>query len=64
MVTDIQKEEILNRFCDLYEGREKEIGCYPLVYGDLLLVAQEMAIPISEIAMVLYTEMKTLGFKD
>lgn len=63
MVTDIQKEGILNRFCDLYEGREGEVGCKPLVYGDLLLIAEEMAIPIGEIAEVLSTELNKV-FKE
>ena len=66
MVTETQKEEILNHFCDLYEGREEEIACNPLVYGDLLLLAERMAIPVGEVAMVLCNELdkviKELGW--
>lgn len=57
-----ERERILNHFCDLYEGREEEIACEPLAYGDLLLLAEEMAIPVSEVAAVLCAELdKELG---
>ena len=62
-MNDTQKEKILKRFCDSYEGREKEVGCKPLVYGDLLLIAEEMAIPVKEVAMVISVEIDK-AFKE
>ncbi len=63
MIPDIEKERILNRFCSLYEGREEEMGCKPLVYGDLLLIAEEINISIGEVAMVISVELDKV-FKE
>ncbi len=57
MVTEVLKEQILGRFCDLYEGREQEIGCQPLVYGDLLFIAQGTNTSVEEVALVLFEEL-------
>jgi len=60
MVTDIQRERILTHFCNLYESREKEIVCAPLVYGDLLLIAEKMSLPVEDVAMVLCNELDSI----
>jgi hypothetical protein len=53
MMAETKRDEILNLFCDRYEGRETEIDCQAIVYGDLLLICEETDIPIDEVAAVL-----------
>ena len=52
------KDEVLNRFCDIYEGREDEITQPGLVYGDLCLIADDLDITVSEVSEILKDAME------
>lgn len=59
-MVDKEKEDILRTFCDRFEGREGEIGCKPIVYGDLLMMSQELDISVEDIASTLVSELNQL----
>ena len=58
-----KQEEIIKAFCDRYEGRESEIGCKPIVYGDMQMIADELRISIQDVAVALISELDQLEEK-
>lgn len=50
MVTQNLKDEIVIKFCERFEGREKEIPNPLIVRGELLMLANELGIPLQDVA--------------
>lgn len=59
-ITKSRRDAILTLFCERFDGREEEIGCKPVVYGDLIMIASELNIPIEEVADILLSELNQI----
>lgn len=53
MLTQNLRDEILIKFCDRFDGREKEMVNPLIVRGELLMIANAMEVSLQDVALVL-----------
>ena len=53
MITQNLRDEIVIKFCERFEGREKEVPNPLIVRGELLMIANEVVASLHDVAMAL-----------
>ena len=60
----VKHAEIIATFCNRFEGRENEVGCKPIAYGELQMIADERGISIQEVADAILFELNQCKAQD
>ena len=53
MISEEKRYQVAKLFCDRFEGREAEMDCYPIAYGEIPLIATQLDVSKQEVAKAL-----------